>query len=289
MASGRGALTISIDLELAWGVWDKLTADELRLTETEERPVCADLIDLFDRHQVAATWAMVAALLDAKSSDKRPGNRSCWYAPDIVERLAGAKTPHEIGSHSGRHVYFGSIDAAQARADLDFAADVHRRHSLAFESFVFPRNAVGHLDALARAGVRTFRGPDVGWPSRIQRFGTTVGRAANLADKFLPLAPQSVRAEPRDGLVDIPGSMLLIGRNGLRRFVLPVLTRAKLAAGLRCAQRTGGIFHLWFHPSNFYYRRAEQLGTLAWFLEHAAGEAGNGRLDIRTMGSWAVH
>jgi hypothetical protein len=154
---------------------------------------------------------------------------------------------------------------------------------------VFPRNAVGHLDALARAGVRTFRGPDVGWPSRIQRFGTAVGRAANLADKFLPLAPPSVRAERRDGMVDIPGSMLLIGRNGLRRFVVPVLTRTKLAAGLRCAQRTGGIFHLWFHPSNFYYRRAEQLGTLGWFLEHAAAEAGNGRLDIRTMGSWAVH
>jgi hypothetical protein len=114
-------------------------------------------------------------------------------------------------------------------------------------------------------------------------------RAANLADKFLPLARQSVRAERRDGLVDIPGSMLLIGRNGLRRFVLPVLTRAKLAAGLRRAQASGGVFHLWFHPSNFYFRRGEQLATLAWFLERAAGEAGKGRLDIRTMGSYAVH
>jgi peptidoglycan/xylan/chitin deacetylase (PgdA/CDA1 family) len=289
MASGRGALTISIDLELAWGVWDKLTADELRLTETEERQVCADLIDLFDRYQVAATWAMVAALLDAKSSDKRPGSRSCWYAPDIVDKLVRARAPHEIGSHSGRHVYFGSIDGSQAREDLAFAADVHRTHSLAFESFVFPRNAVGHLDALAQAGVRTFRGPDVGWPVQVHRFGTTVGRAANLADKFLPLAPPSVRAERRDGMVDIPGSMLLIGRNGLRRFVLPVLTRAKLAAGLRRAQVSGGVFHLWFHPSNFYHRREEQLATVAWFLEHAAAEAGSGRLDIRTMGSWAVH
>ena len=166
---------------------------------------------------------------------------------------------------------------------------MHRAHSLAFKSFVFPRNAVGHLGALAQAGVRTFRGPDVGWPSRFHRFGTMVGRAANLADKFLPVAPQSVRAERRDGLVDISGSMLLIGRNGLRRFVLPVLTRAKLAAGLRRAQASGGVFHLWFHPSNFYFRRGEQLATLAWFLERAAGEAGKGRLDIRTMGSYAVH
>ena len=117
MTPGSAALTISIDLELAWGVWDKLTADELRLTETEERPVCAALIELFDRYQVPATWAMVAALLDADSSAKRPGSPSCWYAPDIIEKLVRSKAPHEIGSHGGRHVYFGSIDEAQARDD----------------------------------------------------------------------------------------------------------------------------------------------------------------------------
>ena len=128
------------------------------------------------------------------------------------------------------------------RVDCVSAGEVHRAHSLAFRSFVFPRNAVGHLDALSRAGMRTFRGPDVGWASRVHALGSTIGRAANLADKFLPLAPQPVRAGPRDGLVNIPGSMLLIGRNGLRRFVLPVLTRTKLAAGLRCAQRAGGVF-----------------------------------------------
>jgi hypothetical protein len=289
MTPKSAALTISIDLELAWGVWDRPTAHELRLTESEERPICAALIELFDRYHVPATWAMVAALLDAKSSASCPGSRSCWYAPDIVEKLARAKTPHEIGSHSGRHIYFSDINKAEARDDLDFAGEVHRAHSLAFRSFVFPRNAVGHLDALSRVGMRTFRGPDVGWVSRVQPFGATLGRAANLADKFLPLAPQSVRADPRDGLVNIPGSMLLIGRNGLRRFVLPVLTRTKLAAGLRCAQRSGGVFHLWFHPSNFYYRREEQLATLAWFLACAADEAGSGRLDIRTMGSYAAH
>jgi peptidoglycan/xylan/chitin deacetylase (PgdA/CDA1 family) len=288
VTTGSATLTISIDLELAWGVWDKLTVDELGLTETEERPVCAALIDLFDRYEIPATWAMVAALLDANSSVSRPGSRSCWYAPDIVEKLVRAKAPHEIGSHSGRHVYFGSIERSEAQQDLDFAGEVHRAHSLAFKSFVFPRNAVGHLDALAQAGLRTFRGPDVGWASHVHRFGTTIGRAANLADKFLPLAPPSVRAKRCDGLVDIPGSMLLIGRNGLRRFVLPALTRTKLVAGLRHAQRSGGVFHLWFHPSNFYYRREEQLATLAWFLKHAAGEAANGRLDIRTMGSYAV-
>ena len=99
--------------------------------------------------------------------------------------------------------------------------------------------------------------------------------------------PHPARPERQGDLIHIPKSMLLMGRNGPRRYVLPVVTRAKLRAGLRRAQRTGGIFHFWFHPSNFYFRRDEQLATLGWFLAHAANEAAHGRLDIRTMGSYA--
>ena len=70
--------------------------------------------------------------------------------------------------------------------------------------------------------------------------------------------------------------MLLLGRNGVRRFVFTTVTRAKLATGLAGACASKRIFHLWFHPSNFYYRRDEQLATLAWFLEQAAEQASRG-------------
>jgi hypothetical protein len=82
--------------------------------------------------------------------------------------------------------------------------------------------------------------------------------------------------------------MQMLGRNGLRRLVLPLVTRAKLLIGLERARREGGTFHLWFHPSNFYYRRDEQLATLGWFLARAADEAGRGRIEFRTMGSYAT-
>jgi len=282
-----GTLTISIDLELAWGVWDQLNSNDLHMAETAERSICTALIKLFDRYEVPATWAIVAALLDEKSSASRPGPQACWYAPDIIEQLISAKVRHEIGSHGGRHIYFSSISAEEAREDLEFAGDMHRAHTLAFNSFVFPRNSVGHFDQLASSGLRTFRGSDVGWAHAAGRFSGPFGRAANLIEKALPLPPRPVTAKPCDGLVDIPGSMLLIGRNGMRRFVLPQVTRAKLAGGLERAKRAGEIFHLWFHPSNFYYRRDEQLSTLAWFLDRAANDASHGHLEIRTMGSFA--
>jgi hypothetical protein len=284
----QGKLTISIDLELAWGVWDALTPDKIELAESAERPICATLIDLFDRYQVKATWAMVAALLDETSAKSRPGSKACWYAPDIVERLVGAKVAHEIGSHSGRHIYFDRASSADARADLEFARDVHRANGLGFNSFIFPRGACGHLDLLKRIGLRTFSHADVGWTVTAHRVGHHAARIANLADKVLPIPPHPTVARQREGLVELEKSMLLMGRNGLRRFVLPPVTRTKFQLGLATAQRTGGIFHFWFHPSNFYYRRDEQFATLAWCLALAADEAGHGRLEICTMGSYAT-
>jgi len=282
-----GKLTISIDLELAWGWWDILTPEILHLAETADRPICDRLIELFERYQIPATWAMVAALLDEPSARTRPGNLRAWHAPDIIERIIKAKTAHEVGSHGGRHIYFNTIPAADAQADLDFAKEVHRAHGLAFESFVFPRNAVGHLDLLARAGLRVFRCSDTGWTRGAANAPSIVRKLVNFGDRLLPIPPAPAWAQQRGGLIDIPGSMLLSGREGVRRFILPQVTRSKLSLGLERARRTGGTFHFWFHPSNFYQRRDEQFTTLEWFLARAADEAGRGRIEICTMGAYA--
>jgi hypothetical protein len=283
-----GKVTISIDLELAWGVWDTATADDLRLAETAERPICAMLLDLFGRYQVPATWLVVAALLDQDSARSHPGSKSCWYAPDVIERIVAAKVRQEIGSHSGRHVYFDRISSDKAQDDLDFAKRVHRANDLGFESFAFPRNAVGHVNIVAEAGIRVVRSRDVGYLRTAHHGGRLSARAANYVDQFFPVPPRQSFPETLGQLVDIPGSMQMLGRNGLRRFLLPQVTRAKLLLGLERARRDGGTFHLWFHPSNFYYRRDEQLATLAWFLERATDEASRGHIEFLTMSSFAA-
>lgn len=283
-----GKLTISIDLELAWGFWDLLTPDILRLSESHERAICDKLVELFDRYHIPATWAVVAAVLDRASAQGRPGNEASWYAPEIVERIRAAKTSHEIGSHGGHHVYYDRMSAAEAAEDLEFVKQVHRDNGLTLESFVFPRNAVGHLDLLARAGLRTFRGPDTGWVRLAPKLGARAGKLVTFADKILPIPPAPARAQTTGGLVDVPGSMLLPGRDGARRFILPAVSRAKLAMGLNWARHSDETFHFWFHPCNFYYRAEEQFATLDWFLARAADDASRGRIEICTMGSYAA-
>jgi len=281
-----GTLCISIDLELAWGTWDKPTADNDARCAAHEREVVRRLLALFDDHQVSTTWAIVARLLERDPS--RPRSDELWYAPDLIDQIRAARTAQEIGSHSYAHLYFGQTDREALRADLWAAKRVHDRHGLAFTSFVFPRNQVAHLDLLREVGIKVFRSVDRGWHMTARnRLGTTAGRLANLADKLLPLPPATVTPVDHGDLVELPSSMLLLARRGLRRAVLPQSAVAKAWLGTERARRRAQIFHLWFHPSNFYYDMDRQFRTLGAVLQRAARLRDRGELAIQPMNAFA--
>jgi len=321
-----GALCISIDVELAWGIWDKPSADYHERCARHEAMIVRRLVELFEAHQISATWAIVGRLLerdDGAASSTVHGDR-IWYAPEVIEQIRRARVPQDIGSHSYGHVYFGETPRDALRRDLAAARRVHDAHGLPFTSFVFPRNQVAHLDLLREAGVGVFRSTDRGWYMTVRdRLGTGAGRVANLADKLLPIPPSAVQPVDhllghvpehaagqaaghaagqaaaqalgqatggtvgRDAvLVELPSSMLLMARNGLRRAIHPASIIGKARLGLRAARRTGGIFHLWFHPSNFYYEPDRQLATLEGIVAAAAAMRDRGQLEIRTMSSY---
>jgi hypothetical protein len=150
---------------------------------------------------------------------------------------------------------------------------------------VFPRNLVAHTALLARTGLRVCRMADRGWHMRVANRNPRLGRAANLVDKMLPLPPETV--VPRRGihLTEIETSMLLIGRDGLRRLVHPRVPVAKASLGLRAAVRRGQVFHLWFHPSNFYYDGETQFEILRRILDKARVLVRRGQLRIESMGA----
>jgi len=282
-----GSVTISIDLELAWGNWDDPASGELALVEHSSRQIVDRLLSLFERHQVAATWAIVAALLDPAANRPALGGEAAWYAPDIIAAIMRSNVAHEIGSHGGRHLYFNRIGEEEARADLDYARDIHRKHGLPFDSFVYPRNQIGKRAILAEHGLRVFRAPDAAWHQRIRERISWAGRLANLADKALPIAPPAVFPVADHGLVRLPGSMLFMGRRGARGLVPSPVTRTKLEGGIAAAVASGGTFHLWFHPSNFYHVPEIQFALIDQFLTRVAAERDSGRIEVRTMGGFA--
>lgn len=283
MSCSRGAFCISIDLELAWGVWDQLSAEYVDKCLELERTIVKRILTIFERHEIPATWAIVGHLLQ-KRDDCSPNELPAWYAPEIIDWLCRAKPEQEIGSHSFGHIYFSEVSAVEASADLSAARAIHQRSGVAFDSFVFPRNKVAHLDVLSAAGLKVFRGADHGWHMGVSP-QSLIGRAAHLIDTVLPLKPAVVRPTPHpSGLVELPGSMLLMGRNGLRRLVRPAALRMKARRALREAADKNSVFHLWFHPSNFYHATESQFGVLESIVEYAASLRARERLDIVPMG-----
>jgi hypothetical protein len=227
---------------------------------------------------------VVARLLTPFAS----GASQAWYARDLIEAIRVAAPRQEIGSHSYAHIYFDTTTREAVRDDLEAAARVHREYGLDFSTFVFPRNGVAYLDELARVGIKVFRSEDVGWHTRLAPIGQSARRLGNLVDKIVPIPPSLVKPRRHPGgLVELPSSMLLMGRNGPRRLIQPKALEAKAAIGLRAAARTGGVFHLWFHPSNFYYDTERQLGVLEAILDRACRLRDRGQLEIRPMGSFA--
>ncbi|NUP05117.1 MAG: polysaccharide deacetylase family protein [Polyangiaceae bacterium] len=287
----RGSLCISIDLEGLWGTWDRVTPREATKCGALERLVVLRLLELFDRYRVPATWAIVGRLFDAsRGFDGLLGPRDGWYLPDLVDQIRNRRTAHEIGSHSYGHVYFHQIEEEAASEDLVRAADLHRRHGLSFDSFVFPRNGVSKLDALRRAGIRVFRSVDAGILKILDDVAPRLRPLANLGEKILGLpAPLVLPRVQRDhGLVELPSSTLLLGRQGVRRTIRPSVMRQKLVRATQRAAEQKKVFHLWFHPSNFYDETDTQLAILESALAEAAALRDKGNFAVLRMGDFAA-
>jgi len=284
-----GVFCISIDVELAWGIRHRAGPALLRLVLDHDRAITRRLLGLFEHFEIPVTWAVVGQLLvEERDTRLAPGPDALWHAPELIEEIRMARPGHEIASHSFTHADFTAIDEAAAALELDSAVRAHAARGLDVRTFVYPWNRIAHTGLLAGRGVRIYRGADAGLPRVAARAGRVVHRAVNLVDKMLPVPPSVVApADNGSSLVELPGSMLLISRAGLRRAVRPALVAAKSRMGLRRAAATGRCFHLWFHPSNFYHQAEAQFAILTGILREAASLRDAYRLDVRTLGSFA--
>jgi peptidoglycan/xylan/chitin deacetylase (PgdA/CDA1 family) len=280
-----GALVISLDFELCWGMRDHAERGSAAFTElAPSRQVVADLADCFARRGIRATWATVGFLFASTGAelagalpDVRPRYRRVEldpYAETVgedekadPEHLAGslvellAATPgQEVASHTFSHFYCleEGQDEASLRADLAAAQTIAAARGLSLTSLVLPRNQwnPAYTRAVRESGFDCIRGPQPSWAHRARPSGEhgPVRRAARLADSYVGWTPPPTTAwtdvAGRDGLKDVPASAFLRPFSPKRRHLDP-LRKARLVAGLKDAARRRRIFHLWWHPHNF--------------------------------------
>lgn len=303
-------VVISLDLELSWGMFDLSFDDNLLKMARWTHDIGApNLLNHLTSNGLSATWAVVGAMMRPSLPDvsglpevnyphfakpwfsyvpKEGGELTHpeWFGARLVEMIKSAKPEQEIGFHSFSHVPFGcrGMTAERAIAEYQYCAQTARELGIPTTSFVFPRNVVAYLAALRDAGFTCFR--DVDEPPF--RFAsdklTSVGKV--LAD-FAGLSPRITEPSLKEGIVSIPGSLLIRYAAGWRKYIPDSSRLRRLRKGLERVRRSGGVFHVWFHPENLYAEWPRLENVVAHFLEELGVLVRNGDLRCLTMGQLA--
>jgi hypothetical protein len=301
-----GTVVLSVDAELGWGFHDFAAPPRDRMVNA--RRGWQTLLALCDEYRVPATWAVVGHLFldecDGRHTDHPAPSgwfghergadrmaRSLRFADGLIDRIRTADADHEIGLHTFSHVELGSAGTTARLADAELSAAVDAAREWGVDprpqSFIFPRNNVGNLQALADHGITCYRGT-----TPTDRPTDGYGGAGRLLRAALGSdGPPLVK--PRQdslGLVDLPASLFLYSFEGLPRTVAEPLVGDPIAVlarrGIEGAAASDGTFHMWLHPNNLVTPRdAKRLEAI---FEHLSRVRARTDLRVRTMGEVAA-
>lgn len=295
-----GALVISLDFEVHWGVRDRMpSTGPYRDNLLGVRQAVPAMLALFREFGVAATWATVGFLfarsreeLRAYSPQVRPVYPNAaadpyteplgedevrdpfHFAPSLIELIRG--TPRqELASHTFSHFHcLDTEDPAAFRADLESARAIAGAWDVELRSLVFPRNQFTpwSLPILEEVGITCFRGNPTreihrGVASAEKAYFTRVARGL---DSYVNLTGNNTTRwrdlRVSEKLCNVPASFFL--RPALQHG--RTLHRAHLArvgAALHHAAEKGEIVHLWWHPHNWGAELAANLEAFRSLLQ----------------------
>lgn len=290
-----GALVLSLDFELLWGVRDTVgPSHPYRRNIAGVWESLPRVLALFEEFGVAATWATVGLLFARSRAEleefsprlkPRYRNAALWpydepvgegeaddplhYAPTLIDAVR--RTPRqEIATHTYSHYY--CLEPGQSReafaADLDSAIRIARTRGVTLRSIVFPRNQhnPAYDDLLADAGIVCYREKP---RAAMYRTDAPRHRAGRLVDAYLNLA--GMHTTPWDevrqgnGMCRVPASFFVRPYSPRLRATEPLRLR-RIGASLAHAARSREIVHLWWHPHNFGVNVEENLGVLRSIL-----------------------
>jgi len=306
--SNKPFFVISLDFELLWGMFDKVSTDEYGENIRGVRHAIPEILSLFKQNEIHATWATVGMLMCERKDELlsllpqgplRPvyedmkvssythlmegtvGEDSStdpyhFGAPLVREIL---KTPsQELGSHTFSHYYVQ--DGAENKKEV-FAADCEAfkkaaaKFNTTISSIVFPRNQTTEeaLHICKEAGLKTYRGT----PRHFLYTGKKEDQQTNLLLRILRLLDAYINIsghhtqKPKD--VREPILFNVQGSRFLRPYspslrFFEKLRIMRIKNSMTYAAQHGEIFHLWWHPHNFGINRKENLQMLAEIIEH---------------------
>ena len=254
---------LSLDCEGKWGVADILNpAFHSSLTDQKLKTAYGEIVDVLDEFEIPATFAFVGAFAQPSArfaqigdglrllAERAPeylgpaladidnGSRQGWHGDWAVDRVATAKTKHEIALHGMTHVPWSDVD------DVFIDAEIALWKSMAgpvrdARTFVYPRNAVAHLNQLAGSGIVGYR-----------EARPPISRLGSLLSEINIWAAAELDRKDVKGIVPVPAGFFINWQHGPRRLVPRAVSARRAAHVLRTAKRDNAVAHYWIHPEN---------------------------------------
>lgn len=276
----EGKFVISLDFELNWGVRDVYDIAEYGRNLLNGRVAIPQILSLFKRFDIRATWATVGLLAFSNRNDlmnNLPDNLPDYsdkslcpykFIENIGENEASdpyhfgyslireiEQTPGmEIGSHTFSHYYCleKNSNSSAFYSDLQASHNAFSRLGITTESLVFCRNQYNDfsINIAKKAGFKFFRGNEKHWlyKPRKRVNENLFLRATRLSDHYLNISGCNSNCISSGDIINVPSS----------RFLRPLGPRAlesirlfRIKAAMTEAAVAGECFHLWWHPHNF--------------------------------------
>lgn len=285
----NGALVISLDLEMRWGVlesYNNLQSYKNNILGVEK--AVEEILNSFHAYDIKATWATVGALLceDLKEfkeylpSELPKFNNDKFSSYSYLEQIENEKEQffnvniinnilkdknQEFASHSFSHLFVqeDGITQQDFNNDLISFSKVYKDNE-SISSFVFPRNQINYLNVLRDNNYKVFRGNKQNWFYYTNSKLARLSRLYNLHFGSNKLGTTNIVYE--EGLINIAGTIFL---RPFDKTFLTNLRIRRIKKVLKYAKDNNKIVHLWWHPHNFGINLKENINMLNEILDYS--------------------
>lgn len=295
--NNNGALVISLDFELLWGVFDKVDWRKKKEYFQNTRKLIPEILQLFEEYNISCTWATVGMLFNhdwdewndnipqilpeyhheklsaynyGKSIQRKETEELC-FAPNLIKQII-ATPGQEVGTHTYSHYYClepGQIPES-FKADLEKSGEVAKKFGIDLKSLVFPRNQYNenYLEECRNIGLHNVRtNPDV-WYWKNTQEDSLQQKIFRTGDAFVGFNNKSYKGIPEicPGINGQKASRLLRPRSG--KSLLDKARLQRITSEMTSAAQNNEIYHLWWHPHNFGKNPEENMKDLLSILKH---------------------
>lgn len=291
-----GLFLVSLDFELLWGVYDHETKESFHKQIVDARRGVVELLKLFDKYDVHATWATVGLIfmddhtelqkycpeikpiykraeLSAYSHFDQVGQNEeqdiYHYAGSLIRKILEYPN-QEIGSHTFSHYYCKECEDLDAfREDLKSAKRIaYDKYGMELSSLILPRNQFSKdcAQVAAELGFSSIRGN----LNSVYEDKNFLSRLIRIADTYFNVCGMKCYEKSKcieKGFVNLRSSRFLRKYNK-KLFFLEPLKISCIKRQMYYAAKTGRIFHIWWHPHNLGNNLEEFLNQVEILLKY---------------------